>query len=207
MNSSLRRMKGQWRRMSNQPTLKTLKRSWDFRPLDCPCDVHFVEWMLQREEKGETIFHFGTGGHHYVGENLASDESGTSILGITATQREYESYIDLITRSPRLAHHYVVYLGDIYTSNTALLPSFNVVTLFHLCEFRTEANDAYGALTDAQLLELFTEKTEPGGHLVFYTGSYAYDKARPILDEWARQDAIEEVSPYKTLRIFRKLAR
>ncbi|WP_426042595.1 hypothetical protein [Brevundimonas sp. TWP2-3-4b1] len=80
-------------------------------------------------------------------------------MGITATRKEYDTYIDLVTHRPELARTYCVYFGEIYTANAALLPTFDVVTLCHLCEFRTEENDTYGALTDLELTRLFTERT------------------------------------------------
>lgn len=184
--------------------LHSLKGAWALRPDDCPCDVHFIEWMEGRAVPNEAIFHFGTGDHHHVGLRLGESDLGTSVMGITATRREYDSYIDLVTHRPELARGYCVYFGDIYTSNPALLPMFDVVTLFHLCEFRSEENDAYGALTDLELTRLFAERTRPGGHLIFYTGSYAYARAEPIIAEWAATSPVEEVEGYRTLRVFRK---
>lgn len=184
--------------------LHSLKGAWALRPDDCPCDIHFIEWMEGRSVPNEAIFHFGTGDHHHVGLRLGESDLGTSVMGITATRREYDSYIDLVTHRPELARSYCVYFGDIYTSNAALLPVFDVVTLFHLCEFRTEENDAYGALTDLELTRLFTGRTRPGGHLIFYTGSYAYARAEPIIAEWAATSPVEEVEGYRSLRVFRK---
>ena len=74
-----------------------------------------------------------------------------------------------------------------------------------LCEFRTEENDAYGALTDLELTRLFIERTRPGGHLLFYTGSYAYAQAETVITEWAASSPVEEVEGFKTLRVFRKV--
>src|SRR3712207_7562317 len=41
--------------------------------------------------------------------------------------------------------------------NERLLPVFDVVTLFHLCEFYGEANAAYGAMTDLRSEEHTSE--------------------------------------------------
>jgi len=187
------------------PILHSLKGVWTLRPDDCPCDIHFVEWLELRDAQGEAIFHFGTGSHHYVGIKLAESDLGASVMGITATAREYDTYIDLVTHRPELARTYCVYFGDIYTANASLLPTFDVVTLFHLCEFRDEKNDAYGALTDLELTRLFTDRIRNGGHLVFYTGSYAYARAEAVIAEWAASSPVEEVAGYRTLRVFRKV--
>ena len=63
---------------------------------------------------------------------------------------------------------------DIYLLNEKLLPTFDVVTLFHLCEFRGPKTDAYGGLTDLAVTSLLTDKTRPGGHILFFTGSFAF---------------------------------
>jgi len=184
--------------------LQLVKRAWTLQPERCPCDIHFTEWVEGRAKSNETIFHFGTGIHHYVGKQLAGAKSGTSVLGITATVSEHDSYVELVSREPALARNYIVLFGDIYLTNQKFLPLFDVVTLFHLCEFRTEANDAYGALTDAELLEVLTSRTKSGGYLLFYRNSYAEAKAQPIIDEWAATGVAQEVEGYKSLRIFRR---
>ena len=78
------------------------------------------------------IFHFGSGAHHVVGTTQAS--LGNQTLSITASSEEHQQYVRLVTAQPRLARHYVRHFGDIYLTNAALLPEFDVVTMFHLCE-------------------------------------------------------------------------
>ena len=45
--------------------------------------------------------------------------------------------------------------------------------MFHLCEFffPNTASAEYGGLTDRQVLDLFTDKTRKGGHILFYMRS------------------------------------
>ncbi|WP_323117882.1 hypothetical protein [Burkholderia alba] len=180
------------------------KKYWDLRVDDCPCDVHFVEWLEACGLKEVRIYHFGTGGHHYVGQQCARPHLSNTVFGITASPKEYKSYVDLVTMQPEISKHYLAYFGDIYTSNQDLLPRFEVVTLFHLCEFRNEANSRYGAKTDEEVLDLFACHTVPNGHLLFYTGSSAYRQAEPIIAKWAERADFTEVGGFKTLRIFRK---
>lgn len=187
-------------------TMNIWDHYWGLRVEQCPCDVHFVEWLEEQGFSGKRIFHFGTGGHHYVGIRCAEPALDCTVLGITASPKEYEAFIKLAVANPALTKHYSAYFGDIYTSNARLLPRFDIVTLFHASEFRTEANDAYGALTDLEVMELFTERTDAGGHILFYKGSYAYPTAEPFIAEWAKSAPVEEVEGYKTLRIFRKTA-
>jgi hypothetical protein len=178
---------------------------WGLRVEQCPCDVHFVEWLEEQGVTAKRIYHFGTGGHHYVGIRCAEPELDCTVLGITASPKEYESFVRLATDNPTIIKTYSAYFGDIYTSNAKLLPRFDIVTLFHACEFRTPANDAYGALTDREVIDLFTAQTDVGGHLLFYTGSFAYASAEPVIADWAKTAKVEEVAAFKTLRVFRKL--
>jgi hypothetical protein len=179
---------------------------WGLRVEQCPCDVHLIEWLEEQGLTGKRIFHFGTGGHHYVGIRCAEPELDCTVLGITASPKEYDAFVKLATGNPAITKSYSAYFGDIYTSNAKLLPRFDIVTLFHTGEFRTEANDAYGALTDREVIELFFAQLDVGGHLLFYTGSYAYDIAERILVDWVKTAPVEEVAGFKTLRIFRKTA-
>jgi hypothetical protein len=177
---------------------------WGLRVDQCPCDVHFVEWLEELGLTGQRIFHFGTGGHHYVGIRCAEPELASTVLGITASPKEYDAFVKLATQNPTITKSYSAYFGDIYTSNARLLPRFDVVTLFHSCEFRSEANDAYGALTDREVMDLFTAQTDAGGYLLFYTGSFAYATAEPIIAAWAAEAPVAEIAAFKTLRVFRK---
>jgi hypothetical protein len=70
--------------------------------------------------------------------------------------------------------------SDIYLLNEKLLSTYDVVTLFHLCEFRGPQTDAYGGMTDLAVTNLLTDRTRPGGHILFYTSSFAFAKAEHV---------------------------
>jgi hypothetical protein len=55
-------------------------------------------------------------------------------------------------------------------------------------------------------MQLFTDQTDAGGYILFYTGSFAYESAKPIIADWAKSRAVEEIGEFKTLRVFRKTA-
>lgn len=192
--------------MATAAALNTWDVYWGLRVAECPCDVHFVEWLEENAVRDSTIFHFGSGGHHYVGIRCAEPELNNSVLAITASTPEYEAFIKLVKEQPALTHHYSCYFGDIYTSNRKLLPTFDVVTLFHSCEFRNEKNDAYGALTDLEVMELFVDQLKPGGHLLFYTGSFAFEPTRPLIEKLETTRAVEKIGLFKTLLVYRKRA-
>jgi hypothetical protein len=172
----------------------------------CPCDVHFNDWVENKKLKNKLIYHFGTGTHHVIGEVQATNKSGNTVFAITASKEEYDAYIELSTTKAQVTKNYLAYFGDIYLSNPRLLPEFDVVTMFHLCEFLfpNTTSKEYGGLDDAKLLNLFTAKTKPGGYILFYTRSIAFPKAAPIIEKWAKKGHVKRVGEFKTLLVYRK---
>ena len=102
---------------------------------------------------------------------------------------------------PEVLRFYSVVFGDIYILNARLLPPFDAVTLFHLCEYRGERGDDYGSMTDLQVTHLLTEQVRPGGHILFYTGSFAFDPTRAVIAAWEREAPVERVGPVNSLRV------
>jgi hypothetical protein len=181
---------------------------WDLRVKECPCDVHLVDWLDANKITDASIYHFGTGGHHYVWIECASPKRRNAVLGITAAPQEYETYVKLAIERPDVLRYYNAVFGDIYLINEKLLPTFDVVTLFHLREFRGKENDAYGAMTDLEVTNLLTDKTKPGGHILFYPGSFAFNwedgGTKLIIAEWEKQRDVERVGEFETLLVYRK---
>ena len=180
--------------------------TWSLDEAQCPCDLHLVEYLVEKGAKDATVFHFGTGNHHIVGLRLFESGSNCAVLGITASPQEYDDYVELLIKNPRLGHTYKAYFGDIYQLDARLLPQFDYVSLFHVGEFRTPENDAYGALTDLEMTLMLADKIKPGGEVLFYSGSFAYDKAEAVGKELVKQRSFEPAADYKSLRVFRKRA-
>ncbi|MFL5110721.1 MAG: hypothetical protein ACJ8DL_08440 [Microvirga sp.] len=183
--------------------------SWDLREKECPCDVHFIEWLDREKITGSAIYHFGTGNHHHVGIECARESRRNAVLGITAAPQEYQKYIELAIARPEVLRTYNAVFGDIYLLNPKLLPVFDVVTLFHLCEFRGERTDAYGGATDLEVANLLTDKTRPGGHILFFTSSFAFAwdgamSAKKVIAIWEKERPVERVGEYKSLLVYRK---
>jgi hypothetical protein len=178
--------------------------TWSLDETQCPCDVHFLEYLKQRQVRDAAIFHFGTGNHHIVGLKAAEDGANNAVLSITASPQEYDDYVELLIKNPRLGHTYKAYFGDIYQLDARLLPEFDYVTLFHVGEFRTPDNDRYGALTDLQMTLVLADKVKPGGEILFYSGSYAYDKAEAVAAELVKIRPFVPVAGYKALKVYKK---
>ena len=179
---------------------------WDLHEDICPCDVHFNQWIADQKIAGKTIYHFGTGTHHVVGVEQAKNGTNNVVFGITASIEEYEAYIKLVAEKAQLSKSYLAYFGDIYLSNPRLMPDFDVVSMFHLCEFffPNTASAEYGGLTDGTMLDLFTDKLRRGGTMLFYMGSIGFDKAKPVIDAWEKEKPVTRVGMFKTLLIYRK---
>src|SRR4029078_13304372 len=66
---------------------------WDLDEAQCPCDIHFNQWLQAEKITGKTIYHFGPGTHHIVGLTQAANGSGNAVFAITASPTEYDTYI------------------------------------------------------------------------------------------------------------------
>lgn len=191
------------------PNMNYWQDSWELQEDVCPCDIHFNEWLERRDVRGKLIYHFGTGTHHVVGSRQASNGSNNVVFAITASKEEYAAYVDWVTANPRLSKSYLAYFGDIYLSNPALLPEFDVISLFHLCEFfrPNTANPEYGGLTDRQLVDAMTTRLKPGGQILFYKRSIASEGATRVIQEWTREAPVKRAERFKTLLVYEKRPR
>ena len=184
---------------NTEKTLNTYNRSWKLTP-GVNCDIELVQYLKDRKASGKTIFHFGTGEHHKVG-HLAMNNI---VLGITASPIEYDAYIKMAINDPALATRYKVLFGDIYTMNPGLLPQFDIITMFHLCEYCREDSN-YGQMTDHELLGLFIDKLKLGGIICFFVGSNHYREAKAIIEDYERQGLIQYLENYHSIVIYGKL--
>jgi hypothetical protein len=162
------------------------------------CDMHFCEYLQANNITNSTVFHFGTGAHHKLGINLTNN----NILGITASKNEYVRYMALVEDNPEIAIRYKVIFGDIYTLSPDILPMFDYINLFHLCEY-SNLNNNYGQMNDTQLLEMFRTRLNDNGQLCFFTGSNRYLNAKVILDNFVNIGKLIEVSEYKSIKTYK----
>lgn len=177
--------------------------SWPLDVNQCPCDVQFVEYLRMHEIHDKVIFHFGTGDHHILGKANLEMTPPNEIFGITASRQEYDSYISFVVGNPIAARYYKVIFADIYTLTPRIIPDFDLVTLFHICEFYGEQTSAYAQLNDATLLDLFISKLKPGGRILFYAHSGSFDKkTRALIETFTKEGKIVKEDQYKTLLVY-----
>lgn len=144
--------------------------NWPFRPERCPCDVDFIAWLKKTGTSKKRLFHMGTGLHHTVGLDTLNNSAQNHVLGVTIGPKEHQNYIKLIHQHPKLAQSYKVLFADIYSLSHDVLPPMDVIALFHLCEF-FNPHAPSRLHDDASLLNMFMQLVQPGGYLLFYTGS------------------------------------
>jgi len=174
---------------------------WPLRPAKCPCDVHFCEYLRERNIEGKSVFHFGTGGHHLVGMQNAQARVPNDILGLTLSPHEHSAYVKRVIRRPALGKHYKVLFGDIYSLSANLMPMFDIVTLFHLCEF-SDASVAGQRLDDREVLHLFRARLNSRGLMLFYPGSYGFARLAPLLAEEVAVGRLSLLEKYKSLVVY-----
>jgi hypothetical protein len=178
--------------------------TWELNEGGCPCDLHLLDFLRDRDIRNATIFHMGTGAHHIVGIKAVEGGTNNAVIGITASPGEHDRYIKLGVENPRAHTNYKAFFGDIYQLDARLLPPLDVVSLFHLCEFRTAKNDTYGALTDLEVARLLWDQLRPGGYMLFYKLSMSYDKAIPNIARLQEERQMVPEPDFKTLQVFRK---
>lgn len=179
---------------------------WDLDEAQCPCDIHFNQWIEANKIADKTIFHFGTGTHHVVGITQADNGLNNVVIGITASLIEYEAYIKLLNERPRIAKSYLAYFGDIYLSNARLLPEIDIATMFHAGEYIGDNTTSveYGGVDDLGVARILLGRMRAGGHLLFYTGSFAFDKADALARVLEGEKKLERTGTFKTLLVCRK---
>ena len=109
--------------------------------------------------------------------------------------------LDVDTRRGRLC-----LAGDAVVFRANLEQRKPFPALFHVGEFRTPENDSYGALTDLEMTLVLADKLNPGGEILFYKGSFAYDKAEAVAKVLVESHAFEDAGEFKSIRIYRKRA-
>jgi hypothetical protein len=190
-----------------QPSrLRYVSHSWPLRPDVCPCDLHLCDYLDERAIRGRTVFHFGTGGHHVVGARNHTEDWRNEIIGLTLAPSEHDRYVSKVIREPAFGRHYKVLFGDIYSLSASTLPAFDLVSLFHLCEFGDPASG--GRRQDDQgVVRMFCSLLRPGGVLLLYRDSFGFAQAKPLVAKIVADGLLSLAEEYKSLSIYRQVSR
>jgi hypothetical protein len=180
---------------------------WDLDEAQCPCDVHFNDWIEANKIAGKTIYHFGTGMHHIVGLTQAANGANNAVFAITASTIEYNQYIKLALERPQILISYLAYFGDAYLTNPRLLPELDIATMFHAGEYigANTTTPEYGGIDDLGVTRLLLGRMRSGGHVLFFTGSFAFDKAEAIVATLEGEKKLAREGTFKSLLVCRKV--
>ena len=193
-------------RLGREPMLKMnfWNAKWDLDIARCPCDAHFNDWVKQKKLRNKLIYHFGTGNHHVVGLKQATNKSNNAVFAITASKEEYASYIELAINRPSLEELSRLFWRHLpHQSRNCCRTSTS--SRCSISANSSMTNKAYGGVDDAKLLDMLTAKTRLGGHILFFTGSFAFPSADKIIAKWEKNGRVKRVGAFKTLLVFRKL--
>lgn len=180
------------------------KSVWKLNFLKCPCDEHFIDYLVDYNISDKNIFHFGTGEHHYVGLQNFKLKLKNYVFGITPAIKEFEAYFKLSLETPFLTTCYKVLCADIYTLNKYDISFFDIVTFFHLCEFSDKNNKLDYLLDDLQLVDLFLDRMNSDGKLIFYAKSAGWSQAEIVIRKLVDSHKISFVKDFKSLKIYKK---
>lgn len=168
----------------------------------CPCDHDFASFVSESKTSGARIFHFGTGAHHTLGTRCAMMHN--HVLGITASPEEHAAYVRWAIDNPRTSANYQVLFGDIYMLNGRLLPRFDYITLFHLCEYWSPERGVYGAANDENVLAMMIGQLAPDGFIVGYRRSAKWADAQELFERAIRDGLLLQSIDYASLRFYRR---
>lgn len=158
---------------------------WPYQPDLCPADDDFIEYLTEQVTPDFTIwptpavFHMGPGLHHKVGRWAVS--SNLACVAMTNSVEELTSFTQLKIDGADPFGRYACLFGDVQVDKP-LMPKdgYRWITLFHLGEAPDERRDA---LDIEGVGKVYSGLLRRDGELLFYTGSSAYDRVKPILDE------------------------
>ena len=128
----------------------------------------------------EVIFHFGTGNIHHVGlENMRLPILQRHfIYAVTGSFGEFETYAQMLKANPELALYYHVHYTDAFLLSHKLLPTFDVVNMFHVGEY----SDGDFKKEQRLLLQI-ARSLKPMGKLFLHRGSNAFSTASEIMQQ------------------------
>lgn len=186
------------------PKLVTYPQPWYGNRETCPPDWDFVDWLAMLGREGDTIFHMGTGAHHYVGSSAIALRS--YVLGLTNNVEEIVQYIDWAINNPIAAQYYQVLFGDVQNLAPKLLPELDVACLFHLGESTAEDEEQrseYSAYNPIDTLDAIAGNVRSGGYVALYPGSEAWGRVGEKAEAYLRT-RYYTVHDWKSIRLYHK---
>lgn len=166
---------------------------WPWLPDKCPPDQYFIEYMQELPVwPSLTILHQGTGLHHRVG--LACCAMGHRVIGVTVSREEVVSRVFRVD-SPR----YQVMYANLNEIDTSLLPTVDIVTMFHFGEMASE----FGMPEDNHIQRLL-DKMPVNGLIMFYNRSAGRGNSEAVIERLSVQGKILLKEIFQELSVYKK---
>ena len=91
--------------------------------------------------------------------------------------------------------------------NPRLLPEIDVATLFHAGEYigANTTTPEYGGVDDLGVVRILLDRMRPEGRILFYTGSFAFDKADALVKVLEGENKLVRSGMFKSLLVCRKI--
>lgn len=157
------------------------KEGWELQPEICAFDPELCDIAHIEDWKDLTVFHMGPGLHHEVGRHLSERNR---VISITCSIEEMAAYVQFVIDNPEKSGNYQCMFGDIYKLEPYFFGKFDVISLPHIGEMPDEARLEYGAKNDNDLLSMFIAMMlNFNGKIIFYKGSSAWDRIKPIVSQ------------------------
>lgn len=172
-----------------------IHEGWQWDPDTCPADRDFVDFIHAENIVGKNIFHMGPGAHHYVGRSLQDNH----VISLTNSPDEIDTYIGFVSVDPYLGERYYSIFGDI--QQPRLLPQLDVITLFHLGETPDQRRAVY-SISEIMTIRFLLSHLRPGGMLVGYKRSAAFDRMGPSLASVAIEMGMYWKYDYESLKVW-----
>ena len=86
------------------------------------------------------------------------------------------------------------------------MPSLDIAAMSHAGEYigANTTSPEYGGVDDLGVARILHGRMRPGGYFLFYTGSFAFDKADALAQVLEKEGKLERVGTFKTLLVCRK---
>lgn len=187
------------------PDVMRVDAGWPLQPDRCHADLDLLTFIAERHSPDYPIriFHMGPGLHHTIGFAIATTQVG-HVLSLTNSLEELGVWAERAIIDPEVRRRYVCQFGDVQDAPAQLLPErLSIATLFHL----GEGYDNPAA--DEAFVRAVAYHVRPGGHLLFYRGSSAWDRTGSICDRleeaWRADVAwMAREEDYRGLVVFRR---
>jgi hypothetical protein len=166
---------------------------WPWLPDKCPPDMYFIEYMQNLPKwPSLTILHQGPGLHHRVG--IECCKLGHRVIGVTVSREEVVSRVFRVDTP-----NYQVFYANLNEVDTSMLPTLDIVTMFHFGEMAGE----FGMPEDSHIQRLL-DKMPVNGLIMFYNRSAGRGNSEATLKSMTEKGRILYKETFQELEIYTK---